>query len=340
VIHGIPTAAALRRHFPHAQIDWLVDPAYAELLTSVDGLDRIIPFDPRDLVRGRGGWSVVGELRRTRYDAVLDFQGLLKSAVLARLVGPSRAIGLSRAHLREPLAALFYTDTTDAGGAAHVIHKTMALLAPLGVADRTVRFPIRVAPTSVAAAVASTFGPDGYVLLNAGAAWPNKRWPAARFGALGAAIRREHGLRSLVLWGPGEESLAHSVVAASEGAAEAAPPTAITDIFALAAGAKLMVSGDTGPLHIGGAVGTPLVALFGPTFPERNGPWSPYDIVVSTPSTCVCHYQRQCHRTAAPSRPGTGTVASSAPRTLAPCIDDIPLSDVVDAVRQRLTVHG
>jgi ADP-heptose:LPS heptosyltransferase len=145
-------------------------------------------------------------------------------------------------------------------------------------------------------------------------------------------MRREHGLRSIVLWGPGEEDLASSVVAASEGAAEAAPPTTIPDLVAIARSARLMVSGDTGPLHIGGAVGTPLVALFGPTYPERNGPWSPRDVVLSRVTTCSCLYERRCRRTLAPSHPRT-----PAPM---PCIDDIAVEEVVQAVRQRLSIHG
>jgi heptosyltransferase-1 len=321
VIHGIPAAAALRRHFPRGRIDWLVDPRYVELLDLVEGLDRSIPFDPRGLARGGGAWTTVSELRGAQYDAVLDFQGLLKSAAVARLAGGRRTIGFPRTHLREPLAALLYTTTADPGAAPHVIDKTLSLLAPLGVVDRSVRFPLRAAHSTVAAAIAERLGSNRYALINPGAAWPNKRWPPSRFGALAAAIHREHGLRSVVLWGPGEESLAASVAAASEGAAEPAPATTIPDIVSIARGARLMVSGDTGPLHIGGAVGTPLVALFGPTFPERNGPWSPHDVVLSRVTTCSCLYERRCRRNTA-------------------CIDDITVDEVVQAVRQRLSIDG
>ena len=321
VVHGIPAAAALRRHFPQALIDWLVDPQYEPLLDLVDGLDRRIPFNPRDLTSGGAAWSVVSELRATHYDAVLDFQGLLKSAALGRLVGARQTIGFSRAHLREPLAALFYSTTADPGAAPHVIDKALGLLAPLGVVDRTVRFPISVPQTAVSTSLRERFGPQGYSLINPGAAWPNKRWPPARFGSVAATIAGEHGLRSVVLWGPGEESLADAVAMASNGAAEVAPVTTIPEIVAVVKGARLMVSGDTGPLHIGGAVGTPLVALFGPTYPERNGPWSPQDIALSKVATCACLYQRQCSRSAR-------------------CIDDITVDDVAQAVRRRLTLHG
>jgi lipopolysaccharide heptosyltransferase I len=323
VIHGIPAAAALRRHFPRARIDWIVDPQYVELLDAVDGLSGVIPFDPRGLTRSGEAWARISDLRRDRYDAVIDFQGLLKSATLARLAGGQRTIGFPRAHLREPMASLFYTTTPDPAPAVHVIHKTMALLAPIGVVDRSVRFPFK-SDASVPSAVAERFGRDGFALINPGAAWPNKRWPPVRFGAVAAAIRREHGFRSLVLWGPGEESLAAAVANASEGTADVSPPTRITDILRIARGARLMVSGDTGPLHIAGAAGTPLVALFGPTDAARNGPWSPDDVVLSLYAACSCRYERRCRRI---------------PSATA-CIEDISVDEVVRGIRQRLAAHG
>ena len=321
VIHGIPAAAALRRRFPQARIDWLVDPRYAELVGLVECIDRPIAFDPRDLwIGGARGRSVLTELRAAHYDAAIDLQGLLKSAVLARLVGATQTIGFPRAHLREPLARLFYTTAPDPGAASHVIEKNLGLLGPLGVSDRAVHFPLRIPRTDTMTTIADRFAPDGYAILNPGAAWPNKRWPANRFGGVAASIYREHGLRSVVLWGPGEDTLAASVVAASHGAAEAAPPTTITDIVGIARAARLMVSGDTGPLHMAGAVGTPIVALFGPTSPERNGPWAPRDVTLSRVAACSCLYERRC-------------------RKAVPCIDDIGVDEVMAAVRQRLEVH-
>jgi len=250
-------------------------------------------------------------LRGERYDAAIDFQGLIKSAVLARIAGARRTIGFTRAHLREPLASVFYTETHDPGEVVHVIDKGLALMRALGVQDMTATFPLDVPPRAT---------PDSYVLINPEAAWPNKRWPPDRFGALAAAIRERHGLRSLVLWGPGEEAAASAVVASSRGAAERAPATSITDILAIAKGASLMVSGDTGPLHIAGAVGTPIVALFGPTRAERNGPWSPADISISRFDRCVCHYERRCRRDR-------------------PCIDDITVDEVVAAVERRVAAR-
>ena len=318
VVHAIPAVAALRSRHPGAGIDWVVDPRYVELLKLVPCIDRCIPLDPR------ASWSgmlrAIRELRRTRYDAAIDLQGLLKSAVLARAAGARRTIGFPRAHLREPLARLFYTETPDPGDAPHVIHKGLALTASLGASGATVAFPLTVPRSSAADAVIARLGSGGYALINPGAAWPNKRWPPKRFGALAAAIRERRGLLSLVLWGPGEESLASAVVAASRGAAELAPVTSITDLVAIAKGASLLVSGDTGPLHIAAAVGTPIVALFGPTSAERNGPWAASDIAISRLDRCGCHYERQCRRSQ-------------------PCIDDISVDEVVAAAERRVAAR-
>jgi lipopolysaccharide heptosyltransferase I len=320
VIHGIPVAAALRAEFPGGRIDWMVDPRYVELLDLVTCIDRRIPVDPRAVKHepGRSRFNqTIRELRAHHYDAVIDLQGLLKSAMLARSVRAQRTIGFPRKHLREQLARLFYTDAPDPGDATHVIYKNLALLAPLKVEDRRVRFPLEISQTSTVEQVANRFEPSGYVLINPGAAWPNKQWPPERFGAVAAAIVRDFGMRSLVLWGPGEQEIAHRVAEASLGAAEVSPPTTITDLVGIARGARLMISGDTGPLHIAGAVGTPIVALFGPTRAERNGPWGLHDVAISRVDRCSCVYERRC-------------------RKAERCIDDISVVEVMAAVGRRL----
>lgn len=316
VIHGIPVAAALRERFPAARIDWMVDPRYVDLLGLVSGLDACIPVDPR-----RSPAALVStllSLRRVKYTAAFDLQGLLKSAVLARATGAWQTIGFSRPHLREGLARFFYTNAADPAGHTHVVFKNLALLGLLGAREMRPSFPIAAPVTPVVEWLADRFGGDGYALINPGAAWPNKRWPAARFGALAAAVRESAGLRSLVLWGPGEERLASAVAEASAGAAEPSPPTTILDLFGVARRARLMVSGDTGPLHIAAAMGTPIVALFGPTIAARNGPWSPADITIARTDRCSCLYRRRCRQSDA-------------------CIDDIGLEEVVSAVHRRLS---
>lgn len=318
VIHAIPAAAALRAHAPDARIDWLVDPRYAEVVRMVRGLDTVIDVNPRGSKAQL--FSTIRTLRGAKYDAAFDVQGLVKSAVLARLAGATRTFGFSRSHLREPLARLLYTDTSDRGTPEHVVAKALALVAVSGVRPGEPSFPLTIPVSEAAGRVTARHG-SGFALLNPGAAWPNKQWPAERFGALASRIRADHGLPSVVIWGPGEKPRAEQVVAASGGAAEVSPQTGITDLFGLSKAARVVVSGDTGPLHIAGAVGAPLVAIFGPTITERNGPWAPRDLTVARTAQCQCLYQRQC-------------------RLATPCIDGISVDEVAAAVAQRLRSAG
>lgn len=323
IVHAIPVAAALRRAFPTARIDWLVGARNRELLDLVPVIDRRLPLGD-----GLAMVAAIRDLRRARYDAAIDVQGLLKSAVLARSSGAPRVIGFARAYAREGLARPFYTEVVDPGRGGlydpretrHVVEINLSLLEPLGIRGAAVEFPIDAVHSDVALGVSARTG-GRYALLNPGAAWPNKRWPAERLGSVAEAIRARHGLPSVAMWGPGERELAEATVAASSGSAILSPPTTVADLVALARGASLMISGDTGPTHIAAAVGTPLVALYGPTRPERNGPLSPRDVTVSRASVCECHHLRKCRRARM-------------------CLLDIDVSEVVDAVDDRLAAEA
>ena len=334
IVHAIPAAAALRKAHPSARIDWIVDARHRDLVNLVSVLDRVMALEAPTV----GGWvRAVRELRAASYDAALDLQGLMKSAVLARASGAPRVIGFSIWHLREKSARPFYSEVGDLpavelpveagsyGTEEHVIRKNLRLLRALGVESTTIEFPFRWVHSVATDDVRLELGEEPFALINPGAAWPNKRWPPDRFGAVAQFLRDVRGMRSLVLWGPGEAPLAHAVVEASHGAAMLAPPTELRDLLELSRVAALMVSGDTGPLHIAAAAGTPIVAIFGPTDPLRNGPFSPADAVVSRYDGCDCHYQRRCHRDAW-------------------CLQDVSVAEVTAAIQQRLSAgrapHG
>ena len=304
VVHAIPVAAALRRAFPAARIDWLVSAKHRDILDLVPAIDRRLVINDRsDASGGSSLLAAVRELRAAHYDVVLDLQGLLKSAVLARSTGAPRVIGFSSRYARERFAPLFYTEAFDAGRGGiydpremrHVVEINLAMLDTLGLSAMRAEFPIEPVQSAAAARVAEETG-GRYALLNPGAAWPNKRWPPERFGAVAAALQERTRIPSVVLWGRGEESLARDVVAGARGAAMASPQTNVADLVALARGAALMIAGDTGPTHIASAVGTPIVGLYGPTRPSRNGPLAPTDVTVSRDATCECHHLRRCVR--------------------------------------------
>ena len=323
VIHAIPAAAALRAALPDARIDWLVEARHRPMVDLVTCIDRVVTLDGRTV----GAWTdAVRRMRQVRYDIAFDFQGLMKSAVLARASGAARVAGFSIWHLREKSARPFYseTDRRSLGGGGepdHVIFKNLRLLNVLGIETAKVTFPLERVPSTAADAALNVLGPGPFALINPGAAWPNKRWPPARFGEVAAFLRDVRGLSSLVLWGPGEQALAQSVVDGSSGAARLAPATEIPDLVELSRAASLIVSGDTGPLHIAAAVGTPAVAIFGPTDPQRNGPWSEHDVVLARYETCGCHYDRRCHQ-----------------RTW--CLERVSVAEVTAAIQQRLSRMG
>ena len=309
IIHALPAVAALRRALPAARIDWLVDGKHQEIVSRVPAIDARIVLEERTI---RAWFNAASTLRARGYDAAIDFQGLFKSAILARASGAKRVLGFSIWHLRERGARAFYTEASQAGGPIagadertpeppnpepHVIRKNLRLAAQLAPSidpDGALEFPLAVPASGVVEELKRTLNGAPYAVLNPGAAWPNKRWPAERFGEVAAFLRARHGMRSVVAWGPGEKMIAELAVGTSEGAAVIAPALPLLDLMALLQGARLMVSGDTGPTHIAGALGVPIVAPFGPTSAARNGPWDPADIVLSKFDECVCRYQRTC----------------------------------------------
>ena len=319
IVHTIPAAAALRAAMPEARIDWIVDARQRAIVDLVPVLDRVVTLHARTL---RAWTDAVRELRTVAYDAALDFQGLMKSAMLARASGARRVAGFSIWHLREKTARPFYSETDEApeeeAQDEHVIQKNLRLLRVVGVESTRIEFPIARVESAACAAVARAVDGEPFALINPSAAWPNKRWPAGRFGEVAAFLRDVRRMRTVVLWGPGEEALASAVVNASSGAALVAPPTDVADLLELSRRAALIVSGDTGPLHLAAAVATPSVAIMGPTDPRRNGPWASDDVIVSRYEACGCHYDRRCHQQEW-------------------CLEPVTVAEVTAAIQQRLS---
>lgn len=315
LLHAVPAAAALRRTYPDAQIDWLVDAVHEPFLKTVTVLSSVVTLEDRTA----GAWMKARRhLRSQQYDVAADFQGLLKSAALARLAGAKRVVGFDRAALRERAAAWFYTERVPVSDSQHIIAKNMALAAALGASADHIEFPIAAVESQrVRDMLAHVGGP--FAIVNPGAAWPNKRWPPARFGEVARALADRHGLQSIVIWGPGERELAEAVRTAAGGAAVLAPATGLVDLIALARLSRLIISGDTGPLHIACAMGVPAVAVFGPTDANRNGPWASDDIVLARYHECDCHYERRCRRD-----------------TEQWCLASISAASVIDAIDERL----
>jgi ADP-heptose:LPS heptosyltransferase len=236
------------------------------------------------------GWlkspAKLGELRRElkshRFEIVVDPQSLTKSALPGWLSGARRRIGLARPQGRE--ISVWLNNELVRPEARHVVDRSLEMLAPLGIESPRVEFnlPLNAAAARMAAEyVRDAHLGTGYAVLNPGGGWKSRHWPAERFGQVAKHLGPRRGLPSVVVWaGDEERQMAERIVACSGGHALCAPPTSLVELAAVLRLARLLVSGDTGPLHLAAAVGTPCVGLYGPTRPEDSGPYGSGHICV------------------------------------------------------------
>ncbi|MGA9543915.1 MAG: lipopolysaccharide heptosyltransferase I [Candidatus Sulfotelmatobacter sp.] len=313
VIHTLPAVHALRRAFPRAYIGWLIDERWAELLCApgsprrgprsalrplVDEVHTVnlkawgkAPFSISTLQRAATVWN---DVRDARYDAVVDLQGAIRSAVLARLSGARAVYGA--AEPRESPASLWYTRKVVARG-RHVIEQN------LSVAEALVGSEIKRPAEDIScdlprdgqveARIEQALAQDhvrDFAILNPGAGWGAKRWPAERYGEVARRLA-EAGICPLVNYGPGEEDLFRSVLTASGGCARPMKGS-VTELIALTRRARIFIGGDTGPLHLAAALRVPVVAIFGPTDPARNGPYGTRSVALRSAGSVTSHTRR------------------------------------------------
>ncbi|MGC4007042.1 MAG: glycosyltransferase family 9 protein [Pirellulales bacterium] len=261
---------------PRARIGWVVEGRSADLLDNHPAIDDVLRV-PRGWYRTwKGIREVVGRVRAFAPTVTLDLQGLLKSALLARCSGAKTRIGFGGAEGRE--LSRWVNNIRVTAQSEHVVDKNLELLSALEIPHGDdVRFDVprnAAAEAGIAAWVDEQQLRDGYVILNPGAGWASKRWPPHAFAETAVYLGKRCGVRSVVSWAPGEErTWAEEIVTASQNRAVLAPPTNLVQLAALCRGARLFVSGDTGPLHLATAVGTPCVGLFGASDAARNGPY-------------------------------------------------------------------
>jgi len=281
-VHGLPVANALRANFPRAEIGWVIEGRSADLLRGHPAIDQVINV-PRGWYKS---WRRIRELRAAvrafAPTVTLDLQGLTKSAAVAWLSGAKTRIGFARNEGRE--ISRWLNNVRVAAASTHVVAKNLELLRPLGIAAPQADFALPRDPAAIAALTPFLAAHQlnwRFAILNPGAGWASKRWPPARFAEVANALGQRFGLTSLITWAPGEERhWAEQIAAASGGHALPAPPTSLRELTELARAAAVFISGDTGPLHLAAAVGTPCVALFGASDGARNGPYGPQHIVL------------------------------------------------------------
>ena len=362
IIHTLPAASVLRKSFPEAWISWVVDSRSSSILKNSPAIDQLIELDTRawnsglfksgtlgDVmgrfaeIRGRKKLDSTSnhvtdigtlsqEAPRGPIDIAIDFQGLIKSGVIALASRARRRVGCETSDLREKASRVFLTEQVATAHVPHIIAKNVELAAavaarygegrPSGVCRSNGNgngYDFSLRADSDAERYADDLtggGPGKFAVINPGSAWRTKLWPVERYAQLCDWLDAEYGFSTVVTYGPGEESLANAVVSASSAAGIRAAGPTLQQFVALARRASLFVGPDTGPLHLAAACGAPIVGLYGPTSPDRNGPFDSPDVTVSRDLWCraECHLRSCWHWE---------------------CMD-IPLDDVKRAVALRL----
>jgi lipopolysaccharide heptosyltransferase I len=323
VVHTLPAASLLRQRFSDACISWVVDPRASQLLENSPVIDEVIELDTRAARKSLVNGSIPNALRAqldtlrngtkangvARSDIAIDFQGLIKSGLVAFASGATRRIGFCAEELREPASGMFLTERVDTTQQTHVIEKNLALARaaidsacsrhrPTATSRDAYEFPISVS-TEDEQFVEAAIGDQQarFAIINPGGGWPTKLWPAERYAELADCLWRDCGLESLITFGPGEESLAQGVATFARSGKVRPQASTLKQFVALARRASLFVGGDTGPLHLAAAAGTPIVSLFGPTSPDRNGPFDSRDISIGRDLWCRtdCHLRSCWH---------------------------------------------
>jgi heptosyltransferase-1 len=280
IVHALPAVAALKRGHAGSHVTWVVEPQWAALLEGNPFVDRVLL-----LRRGSGAGLLESwrELRAERYDLAVDFQGLLKSAVVAAAARPGRLFGFDRSQLRERAAALFYSEKISTCG-AHMVDRNCELAAatrgaaPAGqVGDLPHEFPLP--PGRLEGALPE----GGFVLASPLAGWRSKQWPVEHYRVLAKRLRRELGIP--LLWNGREAAHLPPVE-------DAVPHVCgLPGLIYATRQASAVLGVDSGPLHIAAALGKPGVAIFGPTDPARNGPYGGSLRVLRRPDA-ITTYQR------------------------------------------------
>ena len=304
VLHAMPAVAALRAQLPECHVGWVIEPRWAPLLTSDAKAAPHTPAMPLvDVVHTANarGWArqplapatwramrgLRRELRAQRYDLAIDLQGAVRSALIGRASG---AALVGEAEPREGPARWFFQRCVPTRG-VHVIEQAAEVVAGATDLHLTPLLPALPVDCAAEARVAAML-PDAkpLVMLHPGAGWGAKRWPAERYGKVAAELV-SRGYSVVVNCAPGEETLALDVARTSGGAAQEIA-TDMSELIAMTRRCVLVIGGDTGPAHLACALGKPVVGIYGPTDPRRNGPWGVPSRVLRHPESRRDHARR------------------------------------------------
>jgi len=304
VIHTLPAYSALRNHFPHKNIAWVIEEKGKSILDLVPGINRTIIFNIKNKpLLTWNFWSSLHNLRsniKNRKSITLDFQGLIKSGLISYLTKAEKRIGFHRKNLKEPAASLFYTDhLLPRSENTHVIQKNLALLSKLGIIEKRWDFPLHISEELIQSTLTKLKKKgisvnQNAVVFNIGGAWKTKRWFPDSWIELIELLDLTN-LSPLILWGNSEEGNTANKISQKTGV-PLVPFLSVKEVFALIHESILVVSGDSFPLQAASALSIPVVGLFGPTNPKRNGPFNKKDKIAFHPIDCSFCYKHMCDK--------------------------------------------
>jgi len=302
IIHTLPAFSALRKNFPEAKISWAAENKGREILDFVPGVDKIIVVHTEGWrINTKIFWSEISHLKKelkNENQIALDFQGLVKSGFITFLSAAQKRVGFHRKNLREPLAALFYTERLEEiPETIHVISKNLKLLTKIGLHEEKYEFPLAL-PDELSEAVKAKLRKIGcdeqkkLILFNLGAAWETKRWFPEKWVEL-IEMMKKKDFFSILLWG-NEEEKALAVKVHEKTRVPLSPSFSLKEVMALVKESSLLISGDTFALQVACALFRPVVGIFGPSNPRRNGPFGSHDKVAFHEIECSYCYKRSC----------------------------------------------
>lgn len=294
VVHSLPFLNAMKTCFPKAEIHWVIAKGLEGLLEGHSMIDRLIIIN-KDLWKNlsQAGKTVkeirelFRQLRNESYDLVVDLQGLLRSGLITRATSAPIRLGFQEA--REG-SRLFYTKKVRGGREVHAVERYLKIAEELGCTMNEIAFPF---PLSCSADTAADkpAAPEPYAVLVPGARWKTKIWSAESFGKVAAMLP----LRSVVIGAASDRAIAEEVVAHSGGKAHSlAGETSLRELIEIMRHAQTVITNDSGPMHIAAALNIPVIAIFGPTSPERTGPYGKDHVVLQSKAGCVPCFKRSC----------------------------------------------
>ncbi len=300
VLHTLPFVAELRERFPLARLTWLVHPQFSGFVPDPPMVDEVIYFDKVKFNKMSLGekWSCFKEMRSLlhsrNYDLVIDMQGLFKSAVLAAISGCNNRIGYCE--MREG-SGIISRAVIGAHARDHVIERYLDVARYLGCTVKDIRFPMPDLQKEWNAVQEKTEAVKGsYVVLVPGARWETKKWSVEYFSELAAMILRD-GKQVVLAGGPEDSPLGSQITRLSPGVTDLTGKTSLRELGALIQHCAAYISGDTGPLFVAAAMKRPLIALYGPTRPDRTGPYGSSDAVIMTaPVSCAGCLKKHCSK--------------------------------------------